>query len=557
MSAQPAADFNSPDTVCVNYPVQLQNLTTGGSSFYWNFCSGNISNSPTGKNIGNPGNLLNVPTYSTLITDNNECFSFISNQMSQSVIRYDHGNSFANQPYNQVDLGTFGIFSDDVEGIQIKKEGNTWIGFVCNYDELVRLNFGTSLKNIPTATVIGPVSQLEMAHGFLLIQESSEWIGLIACTIGNRLVRLNFGNSLMNTPTFEILGTPGGLNAPGQMSHIIEGGNNYIFVVNLNNSTLSRLDFGNSIKNTPSGVNLGDVCGSAAMGITLLRDCGSIHGFITRYLNTSVSNDLLWRISFPDGPTGIIQSENLGNIGSLQRPCLFSELFRKNDTLFVYISNRDNGTRSLLSFASCNNANPASSNQFNPPAFSYNQPGVYNVRLLVNEGLPDQVSICKSIVVVPEPCNLAADFEIPDTVCVNTPVAINNLTTGGSTYYWNFCSGNTLADPTGTNIGNPGGLLDIPVYMVLLKEGNTCYSFITSQGSNSVVRYNHGISFSHDPISWTDLGSFGMINDSVLGIKICRDNGQWIGFVLNNNSIVRLNFGASLGNMPSATRLGP
>ncbi|MEI7897237.1 MAG: gliding motility-associated C-terminal domain-containing protein [bacterium] len=411
------AKFTMPDTVCAGSVVTIVNQTFGGTTWYWNFCSGSINDNPTGKNIGNPGNLLNVPTYSTMLTENNECFSFISNQGSQSVIRYDHGSSFATSPSNRIDLGSFGVLSNNVEGIQIKKEAGSWIGFICNYDELVRLNFGTSLKNIPSATVIGPVPELMMAHGFLLINENSEWIGLITCTDGNRLVRVHFGSSLMNTPTFENLGTVGNLNAPGQMSHIIEAGNNYIFVVNLNSSTVSRLDFGNSIKNTPSGVNLGDVCGTAAMGITLLRDCGTIHGFITRYLNTSVTNNLLWKISFPGGLTGPIQTQSLGNIGALERPCLFSELFRQNDSLFVYVSNRGNATRSLLSFVSCNNATPPSSSMHDPPGYVYEKPGIYNIRLLVNEGMPDQSSLCKQIVVLGEP----SPSYIDTTLCFGTP----------------------------------------------------------------------------------------------------------------------------------------
>jgi gliding motility-associated-like protein len=551
------AGFAAPDTVYVNQPVAITNTSTGGSTWYWNFCSGNINNDPDGTNIGNPGNLLNVPTYSTLVSDNGKCYSFISNQGTQSVIRYDHGSSFSNAPTNTVNLGSLGCLSDDVEGIQINKEGDVWIGFVCNYDQLVRLNFGTSLENIPTATVIGPVPELEMAHGFLLFEEGNEWTGLITCSIGNKLVRVHFGNSLLNTPAFENLGTVGSLNSPGQFTHVIDAGTNYIFMVNLGNSSVSRLDFGNSINNMPTGVNLGTVCGSLAMGITLLRDCGTIQGFITRYLSPGASGDLLWKISFPEGITGPIVTQSLGNTGALDRPCLFSELFRENDNLYVYVSNRDNGTRTLLTFTSCINATPSSSTSFNPPVFSYDTPGIYNIRLLVNEGLPNQVSVCKSIVVIDQPVIVSADFTIPDTVCKGTPVAISNLSTGGTSYYWNFCSGSILSDPLGVNIGNPGNQLDVPVYISLAKDAGICYSFITNRGTASVIRYNHGSSFSNNPVAWTDLGSFGMLNDSLLGLKICRDNGQWIGFVNNNNRIVRFDFGTSLANTPVAAVLGP
>jgi len=45
---------------------------------------------------------------------------------------------------------------------------------------------------------------------------------------------------------------------------------------------------------------------------------------------------------FPAGITGPVTGTVLGNIGGLARPNLFSEIFRQNDTLYAYISNRDN-----------------------------------------------------------------------------------------------------------------------------------------------------------------------------------------------------------------------
>jgi hypothetical protein len=152
---------------------------------------------------------------------------------------------------------------------------------------------------------------------------------------------------------------------------------------------------------------------------------------------------------------------------------------------------------------------------------------------------------------------VTVNFAAPDTVCTGQTVNITNFSTGGTTYYWSFCSGNTLSNPVGTNIGNPGGILGIPVYITLVKDASGCYSFVTNQGGGYLVRYFHGTSFNNNPVSWTNLGSFGMISDSVEGLRIRYDNGQWIGFVNSNNRIARLNFGGSLANTPTADLLGP
>lgn len=550
------AGFTSPDTVYTNQPVTISNTSTGGTTWYWNFCPGNSLLNPEGTNIGNPGSMLGIPGYVTLVKDGATCYSFVTTHGTNRVVRYNHGTSFSNDPVSWTSLGNPGLISDTVQGIRIRNDNGQWIGLINDNTRIVRMNFGTSLSNTPAISILGPYPMIYTSHGLEIFNEGGTWVGFIACSLGNKFVRVNFGNSLLNTPVLTDLGTPGAMNMPSTFSMINENGLWYALVVNISGNTLTRLSFGNSLLNSPTGVNLGTPCPSiTAGGIALIRDCGNTAGF---QLNSSTSSpDLLWRLSFPSGITGPVAGTSLGNIGNLNQPLRFSELFRVKDTLFLYASNRLTGTLTRLRFLPCSNASVPSSGLFNPPAFSYSQPGTYNILLIMNEGMPNQMSVCKSIVVIPAPPNLNAAFTAPDTVCTGVPVNIVNQTTGGSTFYWSFCSGSALSDPKGVNIGNPGNQLNIPVYITLLKDNGTCYSFITNQGSASVMRYNHGTSFSNNPVSWTDLGGFGILSDSVLGIKICKDNGQWIGFVACGRSLVRLNFGASLANTPVATRLGP
>ena len=550
------ADFTAPDTVCVGESITLANQSTTGQTYYWSFCSGSASLNPQGTNIGNPGNVMNIPGYSTLVKDGNTCYSFVTCQGNKSVIRYNHGTSFSNNPISWTNLGGFNMLGDTVLGLKICQDNGQWIGIINNNNRFMRLNFGTSLANFPTATQLGPFPLLNTAHCIDIFKEGTTWIGYVTCSWGNKLVQLNFGNSLLNTPTLTNMGTPGSMNMPAAFRFVKENGIWYCLVANYGDNTLTRLTFGTSLFNAPTGVNLGNPCpGINAGGLCLIRDCETTTGFEMNY--SSTSPNLMWRLTFPTGITGSVTGTSLGNIGSLSRPSQFSELFRVGDTLFVYNTNRDNYTLTRHRFLPCTNASVPSSTLYNPPSFSYNQAGTYNVQLIVNEGLATQVSVCKSIVVKAAPCSITAAFTAPDTVCTGEPVSITNQSTAGASYYWSFCSGNSLSNPTGTNIGNPGNILNVPVYITLAKSGNTCYSFSTNKGIPGVVRYNHGSSFSNNPVSWTNLGNFGTISDSVLGIKMSQDNGQWICFVNNNNRIIRLNFGSSPGNSPTATIIGP
>ena len=550
------AGFTSPDTVYTGQPVSIMNTSTGGSTWYWSFCSGNALSDPVGTNIGNPGNLLNIPGYITLVKDGGTCYSFVTNQGSMSVVRYNHGTSFSNNPVSWTNLGGFDMLGDTVMGIKILNDNGTWIGIVNNNNRIVRLNFGTSLANMPVATLLGPYPMLYTAHCLDIFKEGAAWVGFLTCSWGNKLVRLDFGNSLLNAPVLTDLGRPGSLNIPTSFRFICENSIWYALVGNFANSTMTRLTFGTSLFNIPSGVNLGVVCPSInSAGIALIRDCETTTGFQLNY--STSSSDLIWRLSFPSGITGPVTGSSLGNIGAMSRPNQFSELFRVGDTLFLYNSNRQDFTLTRLRFLPCANASVPSSVLFNPPVYSYNQPGIYNIRLIVNEGLPGQTSLCRTIVVIPPPANITVAFSSPDTVCPGANVNIVNQSVGGSTWYWNFCSGNLNNDPTGKNTGNPGNLLDVPTYSTLVTDNGECFSFITNQGSQSVIRYDHGSSFANPPVNQVDLGIFGVLSANVEGIQVKKEGGNWLGFVCNDNQLVRMNFGSSLKNAPYMSVIGP
>ncbi|MEI7663035.1 MAG: SBBP repeat-containing protein, partial [Bacteroidota bacterium] len=392
-------DFTAPDTVYTGGTVTITNLTQGASTYYWNFCSGNANTTPTGVNIGNPGGLLNIPTYITLVKQGNDCFSFISCQ-GVGVIRYFHGTSFANSPVSWTNLGTFGLINFNEEGIQVKYDNGNWYGFVNSFNTLIRLDFGNSLWNTPTALDLGPFPSFVMAHGLVITQEGTTWLGFITCSTGQKLLRLNFGTSLSNTPVVTDFGSLGGVLIQPFSICLVQENSLWYALVMASGTTLARITFGTSLLNTPTGVNLGNPGGfNSALGLTLLRDCGSTTGYWTNYL----VNGQLGKLTFPSGITGTVTGTVLGNIGALARPSLFSEIFRQNDTLFAYICNRDNGTLSRLTFPPCTSASVPSSTLFTPPPFSYSQPGTYNIHLIANEGLPTMASLCKPVVVMDLP----------------------------------------------------------------------------------------------------------------------------------------------------------
>jgi len=411
------ADFILPTSICVGETVFISNITTGGNSFYWNFCSGDANTSPVGINIGNFYNLLNIPTYVTLIKDKDSCFSFVSNQGIPGLVRYYHGASYKNNPIYGEILGNFGgMITSNMEGLQILNDKGIWYGFIACDNNIIRLIFGNSLSNkTPFAQKLGPLP-VNLAHCVRILNENGIWIGFLSGSFSNNLIRLNFGTNLSNDPVFIDLGNLAGFVNPGQFVPIVEEDSSYILLLSSGNATLCRISFGSSFLNNPLGKNLGNVGFlQNPGGFSIIQDCNSISGYFTKYQ----SPGLIGKLSFPNGISGNIIGTIVGNLGDLDKPHTISEIFRERDTLITYVTNRGSNTYTQLFFPPCNNASVPSSALYSPPPYVYNQPGTYNVRLLINEGQFNQVSLCKQITVYEK--NPAFITDIDTLLCFGVP----------------------------------------------------------------------------------------------------------------------------------------
>jgi len=155
-------------------------------------------------------------------------------------------------------------------------------------------------------------------------------------------------------------------------------------------------------------------------------------------------------------------------------------------------------------------------------------------------------------------------FNIPDTVCVNSPVTITNTSSGASSYYWNFCNGSSNKTPIGTNIGNLGNSLNIPVFMDYGYENGNYYGFILNHLGTGLIRLNFGNSLLNTPTT-TNLGTFnGNITNTPQGIQLINNNGDWVLIIVGGDPnygdpsfILKIDLGNTLTNInPTVTNWG-
>lgn len=430
------ASFSLPAEVCVNEPFSITNTSQNATTFYWNLCGINMENPLEGTSINNPE--FKDPVFMDIAKMGNEYQGFLTNNDGE-LIQLNFGNSLLNDP--QVNnLGSLNAIGTQTEAIQIINDQGNWRGFIVggmasiSGEFFLQLDFGNSLNNMPTVTNLGNIGDLSHPHDIYFFKENGKWWGWTINRLSSTLTRFSFGNSLENTPTAENIGNLGTLNSPSGFCPIFKNGNWFMFIANQHNNTLTRLDFGNKLSNIPTSQNLGDLgILEGPRDVLITNICGGFVGVVANKTNNSLifldfGNDLM------NTPNAI----DLGNIGNLDFPHSFSNISRIDNDIYFFIVNVENHSISRIKITGCNNASTSSSTSFTPTDISYDTPGTYIIQLTTDVGLPTQDSYCNTLLVHPSP---ELDLGIDTTICNGTIWALENE--DSSTLWQNEYEGTT------------------------------------------------------------------------------------------------------------------
>lgn len=439
-----------PDTICVNNTLQITNTSVGAQSWFWNFCVADLKTPPIGANLGNPNSTLNMPVFLDYAQYNDNWYGFSVNFGDGTLVRHNFGNGLLNTP-TSTNLGNpNGVLSSPKgsEGIQVVFNEGKWYALIVGgypggpHPRIVKIEFGAALDNPnPTGTDWGDIGNMSQPVDLHVFKEGNNWYGLTVNALNNTITRFDFSNSFNNPPVATNLGNIGGLEYPTGIFAINDNGFWRVFITNgydnsrtasTNLYSLSRLDFGSSLLNTPTGINLGNPGNvlNHPRDISIIRNCEQTVAFA---VNGRIGQPGIVMLDFTNGlsqpPVGL----DMGNIGNLSFAHSLSKLFRVKDDLYAFVTNVDNNTVTRMRFAGCTNANPSSFNGQNIPPIRYDAPGAYNINLTVDDGLPTQQSLCKQVVVVRAP------EQFPTTrlyLCPGQPLTITakNL---NSKYVWN------------------------------------------------------------------------------------------------------------------------
>jgi PKD repeat protein len=218
-----------------------------------------LNNSPQTVNLGNIGGLLNSPQDIEVIEFASNYYAFVFNISGNKLIRINLGTNIETTTATSNAILSGSGFTNG--GLEVEYDGTQWVAAITNSTTITLVTFGNNLATIPVASDIMTTSVIAGVSAIAeikFIKESGIWYGFIAGYNSYTLHRLTFGANLFANPTSSLVYTF--IYAPYGFSMANDNGA-YFLIVSTLPGNLLRMNFGNSVTNTPVYSNLGNLGG--------------------------------------------------------------------------------------------------------------------------------------------------------------------------------------------------------------------------------------------------------------------------------------------------------
>ncbi len=397
------SQINGPDTVCLGGNPTFTTAHEAGT-YAWSV--GNVDTDPSSISGSSVIRIDSSLSGISMQFDGGRYYAFVTVR-SGYLLKLDFGT----QPYPGTpvvtNLGNFGVLGDSTISIDILKDDNgNWHGFTLDGKKLVRFSFGSSLNNTPTATAT-TINSFAYPYFVTVRKFNSEWVGFVLNRSFSTISRLEFGNSLANVPVATSLGLSFGLlSAPVNMTLHQWNGNWFALVTNIGagggpggGDRLVRLAFGTDLKNnTPNETNFNNPNNRLAnpRAIVMVGDCDTSYALIA-----NENNHRLIKIEFVGGNiTGNASGVDLGTVGIPSSETNAMSPFWYNNRLHFIGTSFDS---TIYLYDNVYNLPTGGTTSYTNSGYTrtFNTGGTYTVTLHADQGdVSGSRTICRNIVVL-------------------------------------------------------------------------------------------------------------------------------------------------------------
>lgn len=455
VAQSPASDFSIKSAACIGESLEITNLSANALDYQWDFCLDDIRNFKQSEKILTISG-LSSGTHYKLKEANGLWFAFVTSHQNNKIFRLDFGDNINNIP-SITDLGSFGELIVEPYSIDVGFHNGEWFGFVSSLlanQGVVKLQFGNSLANTPAASNIGnfgfDTNYIDLQ---IIYQSGDALLALIANGVlqgsDGSLVTVNFKDSFDNVPASgDIFSAPvlDGGNTLRGFDLIKKNGNWIGFYSASGGSKIIKLDFGSNIQTAAlsnSALTFNGV--SSPFEINILQEGSKYFGIVS---------NLSFQIAFID--FGALEGETPVEMLTPTLPTLFSAtIVRHNGKTFIQGASLSNDIHHIIFEAPCSSTLSFSSNT-TPPVFNFTSSGIKEIELIAKSGLEGSVA-AKSVNIL-SLTSPGTAFSTNGFVCAANPVMfIAENTTGDITAYsWNYGDATKGSGITSQHTYSPG-----------------------------------------------------------------------------------------------------
>lgn len=440
LSAQcPAVSFTLPDSACQGSEVAINNTSTGGTVFEWDFCAGDFIQPVYTTTSYDLNNALNIAAGSQALSDSTGDYLFICSRDNSRILRLDFPNGFENDTVSVTNLPIPYNSFYSPNDISFLQEAGTWYALVADYyaNFVFRLTFGNGLSLAPTEldTVIAS-PEVSGPRGIKLFSDRVHGIYAAVANYNTNTLSLHrFGSSILNTPlladSFTVAGSSGLIDVD-----VIRDCNEWFAVcANYGNTNLYVINLGSNPDSVLPVVNTFSLGRAFSFSTTVVRDADRFYAFTSNFSSVFVTN-LGEHLSAPSFSTNTTIPAGPGDAAS-------TTLIRKNSFWFAFTPKLYSNAVNHFSFANPCHASLFESDSVVPAGLNYGAHGSFLVSLTATDSVGNTAQVLDSILINEQP-SPGFDFS---PACSGLRIDFQNstvLTTGTVTsYHWDFGDGDT------------------------------------------------------------------------------------------------------------------